>query len=123
MRSTFTRFLLVGIANTATGYGTILLLFYGLGFGPMPANVAGYVLGALLGYVLNRNYTFTSTRPHAEALPRFCLTVGTCFMLNLMVLEFCLTTLGLPFALAQIFATCAYTATYYLTSRFLVFRS
>lgn len=123
MKLTFARFLLVGIANTALGYGTILLLHYTLGASPILANAVGYFFGTLLSYTLNRAYTFASTRPHAQALPRFCLTAATSFVLNVMVLELCLTALKLPFALAQAAAICVYTASFYLISRFLVFRS
>jgi putative flippase GtrA len=100
-----------------------MLLHYGLGVEPVPANVGGYLIGALLSYTLNRNFTFASTRPHAEALPRFGLAVVVCFLLNLMVLNLCLTVFLLPVALAQALAVCAYTIAFYFVSRFLVFRS
>lgn len=120
---TYLRFVLVGLANTAVGYAVIMLLHYGLGVEPVPANVGGYLIGALLSYTLNRNFTFASNRPHAEALPRFGLAVVVCFLLNLMVLNLCLTVFLLPVALAQALAVCAYTVAFYFASRFLVFRS
>jgi putative flippase GtrA len=120
---TFIRFALVGLANTAVGYLVIMLLHYGFGVEPVPANVGGYLIGALLSYTLNKKFTFASARPHAEALPRFGLAVVGCFLLNLMVLNLCLTVFLLPVALAQALAVCAYTIAFYFASRFLVFRS
>lgn len=120
---TSVRFVLVGAANTAVGYLTIMLLYYGLGASPVSANVGGYLIGALLSYTLNKKFTFASARPHTEALPRFGLTVVVCFLLNLMVLELCLTAFLLPVAISQALAICAYAIAFYFASRFLVFRS
>jgi len=117
----FVRFVLVGLANTAVGYGAIILLHYGFGAEPVPANVGGYLIGALLSYILNRNFTFSCARPHAEALPRFGLTVVSCFLLNLLVLKIGLEVFALPVELAQGLAVGVYTVTFYFTSRFLVF--
>lgn len=117
----FVRFALVGFANTAVGYGAIMLLHSGFGAEPVPANVGGYLIGAFLSYMLNRNFTFASVRPHSEALPRFGITVVCCFFLNLLVLKIGLEVFALPVALAQALAVGAYTVTFYLTSRILVF--
>lgn len=116
------RFAAVGVANTLLGYGVIVLLHHGFGASPLLANVGGYAVGGLSSYLLNRRYTFASSRPHAEALPRFALTAGGCFALNLVVLAFCLSVLALPVALAQAFAVGSYTLAFYLASRLLVFR-
>lgn len=120
---TAVRFVLVGVANTVVGYLTIMFLYYGLGAPLVPANVGGYLIGALLSYTLNKKFTFASARPHTEALPRFGLTVVVCFLLNLMVLNVGLTVFLLPVPLSQALAICAYTIAFYFASRFLVFRS
>ena len=84
------RFVLVGLANSAVGYGLILVFHYGLGASAMVANLGGYTMGGLLSYVLHRNFTFESGRPHAQALPRFAILVASCFALNLVVPKFAL---------------------------------
>jgi putative flippase GtrA len=119
----FLRFALVGLANTAVGYGVILLLHYGLGAPPRTANAGGYVIGALLSYALNRVFTFGSQRPHGQAMPRFVAAIAACFVLNLLVLEAGLRVLALPVALAQALAMASYTLAFYLVSRYIVFRT
>lgn len=119
--SPFIRFLFVGLVNTAVGYGTTLFLHYALSFSPILANTGGYLVGGFLSYFLNRHFTFASKRRHREALPRFALTVVICFALNLFVLEQALIFTPLP--IAQLFANIAYTVSFYLASRFLVFRT
>lgn len=119
----FVRFGLVGLANTAVGYAVILLLHFGVGVGPVLANVVGYAVGAALSYGLNRRFTFGSDRAHDQAVPRFGMAMLSCFALNLAVLEVGVSVLALPVALAQALAMGSFTASFYLTSRFLVFRA
>lgn len=121
INSSFIRFLMVGIANTAIGYGTTMLLYYSIEISPFIANAGGYLIGGLLSYTLNRRFTFASKRRHREALPRFALAVAFCFGLNLIVLEQALAFAPLP--IAQAFANIAYTFAFYLVSRFVVFRT
>ncbi len=115
------RFALVGLANTAIGYGVILLLHYGLALQPLLANVGGYVIGGGVSYVLNRRFSFGSDRPHVQALPRFIGAVAISFGVNLLVLRIALTVPGLPVALAQAIAIASYVVVFYLISRYFVF--
>ena len=68
----FLRYSLVGLLNTALG----LLVIWGLmlaGFGPYSANVAGYAVGLVLSFFLNRAWTFHAQReswPVARFLTR-----------------------------------------------------
>lgn len=121
--NSFFRFAMVGVANTFIGYGVILFLHYGLGAAPVASNIGGYAIGALLSYGLNRSFTFSSQRAHGQALPRFCLVAAACFAINLLVLKVCVALLSWPVALAQALAMGSYTASFYLASRFLVFRT
>lgn len=119
--NTFLRFALVGVANTAVGYGVILLFQYALGAPPVAANLAGYSIGSLLSYGLNRLFVFQSRRTHLHALPRFGAATVGCFLLNLLVLQSCIG-LGMPAFLAQALAVMSYTISFYFVNRFLVFR-
>lgn len=51
------RFGLVGLANTAIGYGLILIGLW-MGLGDYPANVLGYSVGLCFSFVANRRFTF-----------------------------------------------------------------
>jgi putative flippase GtrA len=121
MENLFIRFALVGFVNTAIGYGVILVLYYRLNFPPIIANLGGYLIGAFVSYLLNRSYTFSSNRPHFEAIPRYIATVAFCIGINLFVLHFSLTLLSLNVAIAQALALVTYTIVFYFTSRFLIF--
>lgn len=120
--NSFIRFALVGLLNTTVGYGVILLLHYKLDFTPAFANLGGYLIGSLISYLLNRSFTFSSNRPHSEAIPRFIFIAAICFAINLAVLQLGLSILSFNFELAQALALITYTASFYLASRFIVFR-
>lgn len=117
------RYLLVGLVNTAVGYGCILLLRYGLHWHDLAANTAGYALGACVSYVLNRSYTFRSRNQHRHALPRFVLMVGLCYALNAGVLLLALHWLGLPSYVGQALAMVTYNVAFFVISRQFVFNS
>ena len=118
----FIRFAIVGLVNTAIGYGVILVLHYWLGLNATAANAGGYAVGALISYALNRTFTFSSNRPHLRTLPLFAITVLGCFLFNIIILHVGLAVLGLPIALAQALAVGSYGLSFYLISRHVVFK-
>ena len=71
------RFGLVGLLNTAIGLGTIYVLQLGFGVDYRLANTAGYALGIVNSFVLNRIWTFKSrdTRVARQGL-LFLLVAG-----------------------------------------------
>ena len=115
------RFLLVGLANTAIGYGLIMYLHYGLAVPHFYANTAGYVAGGAVSYWLNRHFTFESERSHSAALPLFVGAVLVCFALNAAVLALALNVWKLPFPAAQALAMFSYTAAFFVLNKFVVF--
>jgi putative flippase GtrA len=61
----------VGALATASHYLLLSALVALVGLDAVPAAAAGYVLGAVVNYLANRRYTFSSQRAHATAVPRF----------------------------------------------------
>lgn len=122
IRSTLARYLLVGVANTAVGYGVILILQLQYGMHPVAANASGYLLGLLMSYAMNRRYTFRSQRDHATSVPTFAAAAAICYVLNVAVLQLSINLLALPAAISQALAIGAYTFTFYIANRYVVFR-
>lgn len=120
--SLFLRFLLVGFVNTAIGYGVILVFQYVFRAGYVVSNAMGFITGALVAYYLNKTFTFRSTLSHGEAMPRFFLAVASSYLINLVFLTIAVSFWQLPAAIAQGIAICAYTVSFYLMSRHLVFQ-
>ncbi|WP_309605729.1 GtrA family protein [Phenylobacterium sp.] len=120
------RFGLVGLANTALGFGVIAALDIGLGVNRQVANALGYGAGMVLSFILNRTFVFHSRdRPRATA-PKFVASLLIAFCLNQAVLFAVSQVLGgsTPERLAaQLVAMASYTGAFFLLCRLWVFRS
>ncbi|WP_162290922.1 GtrA family protein [Erythrobacter colymbi] len=116
------RFGLTGLANSAVGWAVI---FGGLwaGMSGLAANAAGYAVGLLLSFTLNRRFVFgvtgaVSVREVAKFLAAFAVAYGV----NVAVLIAAQSVLGADSALAQLPAIGAYIVIFFLLSQFFVFK-
>jgi putative flippase GtrA len=116
------RFVLTGLANSAVGWGVI---FAGLwaGLSGLAANAAGFAVGLVLSFTLNRHYVFgvrgaVSGREIARFLAAFALAYGA----NVAVLMAAQSVLGADNPWAQLPAIGAYVALFFLLSQLFVFR-
>jgi len=119
----FSRFLLVGVANTALGYAVIFACMYLVGLSPELSNVAGYVVGLLVSYFLNRHFTFRSAQRRSTEFVRFALVFLTAYSANLAVLIVLVRALAVHAGLSQVIAGIIYIGTAYLLNKRYVFRS
>ena len=119
------RFGLVGLANTALGFGVIAALDIGLGVNRQVANALGYGAGMVLSFVLNRTFVFRSRDRSRATAPTFVASLLIAFCLNQAVLFVVSQVLGhsTPERLAaQLVAMASYTVAFFLLCRLWVFR-
>lgn len=100
----------VGLAATAAHFSTLLVLVERAGLGPVTASAAGFLVGGVVSYVLNRQFTFAATRSHAAAVPRFALVAAVAFALNAALMDLFVHDLDLQYLLAQALTTLINTA-------------
>lgn len=101
----FIRFLGVGGFATALHYA-IMATLVALGWmGPVAASTLGFSISAVLNYWLNHRFTFSSSRTHASALPRFMVVALTGLVINGALMVFAANGLELHYLLAQLIAT------------------
>lgn len=117
------RFLLVGVANTALGYAVIFGCMYLAGLSPELSNAAGYTVGLLASYFLNRHFTFRSAQRRSTEFARFALVFLTAYTANLAVLIVLVRALAVHAGLSQVIAGVIYIGTAYLLNKHYVFRS
>jgi putative flippase GtrA len=86
-------------------YGLLIGLVEGAGVAPVPATLAGYVLGALVSYGLNRWLTFEATRSHAQAGWRFAIIAAGGFGLTWLLMHLFVARFGLPYLPMQLVTT------------------
>lgn len=117
------RFGLTGLANSAVGWAVI---FGGLwaGMSGLAANAAGYAVGLVLSFTLNRRFVFGVTaavrgREVAKFLAAFAVAYGA----NVAVLRAVQPVLGADSPLAQLPALAAYIVIFFVLSQLFVFKA
>lgn len=116
------RFALTGVANSAVGWAVI---FGGLwaGLSGLAANAAGYAVGLVLSFTLNRRFVFgVSGRISAREVIRFLAAFAIAYGANVAVLVAAQNVLGADSPWAQLPALAAYIVIFFVLSQFFVFR-
>ncbi|MFD1980301.1 GtrA family protein [Mesorhizobium kowhaii] len=115
------RFGAVGLLNTALGYA-VILAGLALGLGDILANATGYAAGLVLGFFLNRQWTFTSADGFR---PGTLLRYGGVFLLaysiNLAVVIAGRSAGFTESPLVHLAGICVYSGVFYLGSAHFVF--
>ncbi|MBK1694467.1 hypothetical protein CKO09_06900 [Chromatium weissei] len=116
-----TRFAIVGVANTFIGLLFIYLGKFFLNLTDIKANALGYFFGLIIGFILNKQWSFRFAGSHIPALVRFIVVVLIAYTFNLIVT---LTMIDIFFVnsyLAQAVGIFPYATVSYLGSRYYVF--
>lgn len=116
------RFAAVGAVGTAAHYALLLVLVEAGGVDPVVGSVAGFLLGALVNYTLNRRLVFRSDRAHVEALPRFLAVAGLGLCWNALLMYLFIDVAGLHYLIAQVVTTGILLAWHYLGNALWTFR-
>jgi len=95
----------VGVIGTSAHYLTLVLLVEITGMYPVTATSVGFVIGALVNYVLNRRYTFRSVKSHLDAGPKFFLVAIVTGVLNSLLVYVGVGLMGANYLLVQVGAT------------------
>ena len=117
------RFLIVGVANTLVGLGTIYLAMYFLRLEIVQANALGYSVGILLGFALNKAWTFSSNDHIIYSFLRYLVVLAVAYIANLATVLFSNSHFGLNPYIAQALGIIPYTAIGFLGSRYFAFRT
>lgn len=117
------RYGLVGVMNTLTTLLVIYGLKAGLGIDDYASNLAGYGIGLIMSFGLNRVYTFAHEGAVTGAAARFLLAFAICYAINLGVVATLVDGFAINGYLAQPCGMVAFTVTFYILLRTHVFRS
>ena len=100
----FARYIAVGAITTGVLYLLLILLVRGFGMAPTPASSIGFVLSAVVNYLLNYRFTFRSERPHGPAVAKFVVLAVAGLLINAGMMHW-LVTVGVRYLIAQACAT------------------
>lgn len=118
----FIRFLLVGVINTCVGLGIIYACKYFAGMGDVLANAIGYCVGLTVSFTLNSRWTFNYSGSILPAVFRFFGVFLVAYVANLAVVMLLINAFSINGYIAQALGVPAYTLTFYMGSKMLVFR-
>ena len=110
-----------GIA-TASHYATMIGLVQLFDVVPLAATATGFIVGAVVKYVLNHKVVFLTDARHDAALPRFAAMLAVMFALNAACFAALQQGVGLHYIVAQVLTTLLLIPPGYLMSRLWVFR-
>ena len=81
MNSTIAKFLLVGALNTLVGSGIMFLLYNFAGCSYWLSSAANYVIGSIISFFLNKNFTFQNHERSWKPAARFIINVAVCYLI------------------------------------------
>ncbi len=120
---TLVRFLLVGVANTLFGLSIIYFAMYFLQLEIVQANAFGYSVGILLGFALNKTWTFGSSDHVVSSFLRYLLVLAVAYVANLATVLYTNSHFNLNPYIAQALGIIPYTIIGFLGSRYFAFRT
>jgi putative flippase GtrA len=117
------RFAAVGVSNTCIGLSVIFACKAWLGLGDVAANATGYGVALLLGFALNRQWTFEHRGKPSTAFLRYLLVLALSYAANLATTLGAIHILHLDSYVAQAFGIVPYALVGYLGARLFAFAS
>lgn len=114
-------YVVAGGITAVAHYATLIGLVELAAIDPVPATLAGFTLGALVSYCLNRWLTFEATRSHAQAGWRFALIAAGGFVLTGILMHLFVARAGLPYLPMQVVTTGIVMAFSFLGHKFFSF--
>jgi putative flippase GtrA len=100
------KFSVVGLSGVATNMLSTLVLKEIFHLEKYIANTVGFTLGITLNYIINRIWTFESSRPIKNEITKFYLIAGIGITLNHLIVYLTHEQLIMNFYLAKVVAVC-----------------
>lgn len=116
----FSKYILVGIVNTAVTAVIIFLLMY-LDFTIYTSNAIGYAIGIVVSFILNAIFTF-STKLTWLRFIKFLVNCAICYLINLVMIYLILSINNDWFYLAQLCGMGAYTVSGFILNKLWVMK-
>jgi len=105
MSKQFIKYSLVGGLGTTGHYLTLVLGTELLAMTPTISTSLGFLVGAIINYILNYEFTFNSDVSHRKAITRFFSIAAVGFVINLAIFNLFTNNIGVNYILSQIFCT------------------
>lgn len=122
MKVEIARFLIVGGVSTLLNYATFLLLYW-FGVDYLVASATGFLSGVGLGYVLNKNWTYSVTEASTPSLVgRYLFVYLLSLVAGLGLIYILVDVGGLSPLISNVASICLTTCFNFIGTRFFVFK-
>jgi len=111
----------VGAIGTAGHYITLILLVQILSADPVFATTTGFIVGALINYILNYHVTFNSNKQHRETLTKFFSVAVFGAVINSAIMATGIKLFDVHYLFIQIVATCIVLALNFTANKYWTF--
>jgi len=126
----FWKFIFVGGLNTIFSAAVMFLLYNIANLGYWGSSVISYILGSVLSFVLNKNFTFENSDSVASTAVKFAINVAACYIIAFSISKPIITMLlsnnrfsvSIEEQIAMLFGMVLFTLLNYVGQRFFVFR-
>ena len=96
----------IGAIGTTGHYATLVLLVHVISTDPVFASTIGFIVGALINYVLNYRITFNSDKQHRETLTKFFSVAVLGAVINGAIMSAGINMFDVHYLIIQVIATC-----------------
>lgn len=119
----FLLFAAIGAVGTCAHFVVLIALVQGAGMSPVLATAFGFVVGAIVNYLLNHRFAFGGRADHRVAAGRFLAVALVGAQINTAAMWVLTTWCALNYLLAQVLATGLVLGINFALSRWWVFRA
>jgi putative flippase GtrA len=116
------RYLQGGVFNTLTGYLAFLVSRYVIGLSDIQSNIAAYLIGGLLGFLVMRSWVFRSNKNLNRSAFLYGFNWLVCYVANLAVLRVSTHTFHVPSWVAQALAMATFSILFFILCKQFVFK-
>lgn len=126
----FWKFIFVGLLNTIFSAAVMFLLYNIANLGYWGSSVISYIVGSILSFVLNKNFTFENSGSVASTAVKFAINVAVCYIIAFSIAKPIITMLlpnnrfsvSIKEQIAMVFGMVLFTLLNYIGQRFFAFR-
>ncbi len=125
---TLWKFLLVGLVNTLVGTAVMFSFYNLLHFSYWVSSAANYVVGSVVSYFLNKNFTFRNKSKSWKTVARFVVNITVCYLVAYGIAKPLVASFlsSAPVSIqengAMLVGMCLFVGLNYLGQRFFAFR-
>ncbi len=115
------KFLIVGGVSTALNYSSFFILLKLFELNYLLSSGLGYIFGLVLGYSLNKNWTFEYKNESIKTKLRYVVVYGVNLLLSLLILKGLKTSIGLNPIIGNFIVICYTTIANFMGIKIFVF--